>query len=361
MNEIAKHDKNFQLETGIGKADLRFYSALENPFSIHGVYEDAGRFRRMPREIAARVNEGVAHLHRHTAGGRVRFRTDSPYIAIKAEMDHVGKMPHFALSGSAGFDLYVRPEGGEEEFFGSFVPPFDITDGYEGCIDLGRRKGASGGLGRVEATIHFPLYSGVKQLYIGLAEGAELSAASPYRIEKPVVYYGSSITQGGCASRPGAAYPAILSRALDCDHVNLGFSGNARGEEEIGRYIAEMEMCAFVYDYDHNAPSAEHLRATHERMLLQIRERQPDLPILLMTAVSLPRFFDDRAERREIIYRTYQNALARGDRRIWFLDGGALFDRHENVGTVEGCHPNDLGFAIMADAVKPILAEMLKG
>lgn len=359
MSNIEKYDRNFQPQTKIGKSDIWFHDVLEKPFSVHGIYYDGGRFRRMPAEVAARVNEGVSHLHRHTAGGRVRFRTDSPYIAIKAEMDYVGKMPHFALSGSAGFDIYIRPEGGEEEFFGAFIPPFDITDGYEGCLDLARRKDDISGLGSVEVTIHFPLYSGVKRLYIGLAKGAALAEASPYRLESPVIYYGSSITQGGCASRPGAAYPAILSRALDCEHVNLGFSGNAKGEEEIGRYIAELEMSAFVYDYDHNAPTAEHLRATHERMFLQIREKQPDLPILLMTAVSLPRIFDDRAERREIIYRTYQNALARGDRKVRFLDGGALFDRYENVGTVEGCHPNDLGFAIMADAVKPILAEML--
>ena len=108
MSEIQKYDKNFQQGGKVNKPDLRFYDALQPPFSLHGVYYDEadGRFRRMPGEVAATVSPGVAHLHRNTAGGRLRFRSNCRYVAIHAEMDHIDRMVHFPLTGSAGFDLY---------------------------------------------------------------------------------------------------------------------------------------------------------------------------------------------------------------------------------------------------------------
>ena len=127
MKNISEIDKNFSIETNIKKDDICFCDVKEKPFEIYGVFYENGKFRRMPEEVAKTVNDGVLSLHANTAGGRVRFRTDSPYIAIHAEMPYVGKMPHFALTGSAGFDLYIREE--KDKYFKSFVPPFKITDG----------------------------------------------------------------------------------------------------------------------------------------------------------------------------------------------------------------------------------------
>jgi hypothetical protein len=134
-----------------------------------------------------------------------------------------------------------------------------------------------------EITINFPLYSEVNELYIGLMRDSLVLESAPYRIEKPIVYYGSSITQGGCASRPGNAYEALVTQALGINHINLGFSGNAKGEKEISEYICSLDMSAFVYDYDHNAPDIEHLKNTHERMFKEIRASHKDVPIIIMT------------------------------------------------------------------------------
>ena len=165
---------------------------------------------------------------------------------------------------------------------------------------------------------------------------------------------------GGCASRPGNAYPAILSRRLNVDHVNLGFSGGGRGEEPIADYIASLPMRVFVMDYDHNAPNAAHLFATHEPMFRKIREKQPDLPVVMMTATTMPRFSDDRAKRREIIRSTYLHAKEAGDENVYFVDGGALLDPYSDYATVDGAHPNDYGFVVIADALEKILSEILK-
>ena len=209
-----------------------------------------------------------------------------------------------------------------------------------------------------DITIHFPLYSNVDELYIGLADSALIKEPVPYRIEKPIVYYGSSISQGGCASRPGTSYQGFVSHEIDADYVNLGFSGNARAEKEISDYIKSLSMSVFVYDYDHNAPSTEHLQNTHERMFLEIRDKHPTLPVVMM---SRPKLYLSKEElaRLEIIKATYENALTRGDKNVYFIDGRDLMAWAGNEGTVDTCHPTDLGFFSLAKALIPVLKGIL--
>ncbi len=118
---------------------------------------------------------------------------------------------------------------------------------------------------------------------LGFPEGITPEKPAPYRMEKPVLFYGSSITQGGCASRPGNCCSAMVSRLLDCMIWNLGFSGNAKGEAELAEYIANVPLGAMVYDYDHNAPSADHLERTHLPFLRTILEKQPELPVVIVS------------------------------------------------------------------------------
>lgn len=349
---LEKIDKNFKIETKIEKDDIVFFSVLEKPFSVHGVTHTGDKFRRMPKEIAKRVNEGVAYLSENTSGGRVRFKTDSSYVAIHAKMCNIGKMDHFAITGSGGFDMYVRRDG-TDRYETTFRPPFNCTDGYESVHNFESKE-------MREITVNFPLYSDVCQLYIGVERGAKIEAPTPYRNKKPAVYYGHSITQGGCASRPGNAYPSILSRKYNLDFVNLGFSGSARGEMMMAEYIASLDMCMFIYDYDHNAPSAEHLEKTHEPMFKTIRQAHPQIPIVIMTSVSMARCHDNKALRRDIIYKTYKNALDRGDKNVYFWDGGVEFEPYEEYGTVEGCHPNDCGFVGIAKSLEKIMDLIFK-
>lgn len=350
MKDIAELDKNFKVESNIQIEGLKYYSALDGNFTINGVSFEDGAFRRMPEAVAKTVSEGVWGLSTNTAGGRVRFVTDSKYIAIYTKMQNIGKMPHFALTGSAGFDLYQK-NGDTQRYIGSFVPPFDIVDGYESIIYLTGDE--------CEYIINFPLYSGVTELYIGLDENAVIRPATEYKYNKPVVFYGSSITQGGCASRPGNSYQAIISRLLDCDYVNLGFSGNARAEDTIAEYIAELKMSCFVYDYDHNAPSCDHLSATHERMFKIIREKNPDLPVIMMTRPKVHLTMEED-KRLAIVKETYQKAVNSGDKNVYFIAGPDLIGEDMiETATVDNCHPNDSGFLSMALAVKKILADVL--
>lgn len=350
MHNIAEIDSNFKVESKLKQDDIHFYDPKQVPFQIYGVFYEDGQFRRMPQAVADSVSARVGSLNTCTAGGRIRFQTDSPYVTVHVKMPHVGKMSHFPLTGSIGMDLYAKAEDEPERYRGTFTPPFDIVDGYESILRFASAK-------MREITINMPLYSAVSELFIGLQEGAAVLAPKPYKLQTPIVYYGSSITQGGCVSRPGNCYQNIIARRFESDYVNLGFSGSATAEPEIAEYIAGLPMSVFVYDYDHNAPNVAHLQATHERMYLTVRQVHPDIPIVMM---SRPRMYLDEADtkRRDIIFATYQKAKDRGE-NVYFLDGPALMADAGFDGSVDGTHPNDLGFASMAHSLGDLLETIL--
>ena len=344
--KLSEVDKNFAVSDRIHKDGMVFVDVDNPPFCVYGIYRENGKYRRLPEEIAKMVTPGFYTLHSNTAGGRVRFRTDSPKIAIIAKMEGLGIYPHFAFTGSAGFDMYS-----DGDYAATFVPPVEMTDGYEACRELGEKKWR-------EITINFPLYADVVNLQIGLCEDAQLEAPTPYQHEKPIVFYGSSITQGGCASRPGNAYTSIVARRLNSDHVNLGFSGNCRAHVPVMDHIKSLDMSVFVYDYDHNSETPAFLEKTHEKGFLIVREAQPDLPIVLMTRPNA-RLKPDEVERREIIRTTYRNALDRGDKNVYLIEGSQLMAKAGVEGTVDGIHPNDLGFASMAEPVIALLQKLI--
>ena len=350
MASIAELDQNFKVETKLSVDDIVFYDTKNEPFAIYGVFFEGDRYRRLPESVAKEVSAGVYGLHTNTAGGRVRFMTDSPYVAIHAKMPAVHKMPHFPFSGSIGLDLYVYWDG-KERFYEGIIPPFDVTDGYEGIVRFETAE-------MREITINFPLYSDLSDLYIGVREGSQILAASPYRDLKPIVYYGSSITQGGCASRPGNAYEAIIGRRLNVDHVNLGFSGNALAEVAIAEYIKGLPMSVFVYDYDHNSPNADFLAKTHERMFRIIREANPDLPIVILSRPKC-RLLEEEKRRLEVVKQTYRNAIARGDKNVYFITGAGLMAMCGDDGVIDRCHPSDLGFYSMATVLGDVLEKIV--
>ena len=341
-------DVNLIVDSKIRVSGIKFYDVNSEPFSIHGIWYGGDRFYRVPLEVGREVSKSVEVKSHQTAGGRLRFRTDSPYVAIKATLESTEQVAVMTPLSTMGFDLYA-----DGIYIRSFVPPYSQTDGdFESLVRIGDRR-------EREITIHFPLYSGVTTMVIGIDGDSTLTAAAPYKYEKPVVFYGSSITNGASASRPGMSYEAILSRMLDMDHHNLGFGGSAKAEPAIARYVASLDMSAFVYDYDHNAPTVEYLAETHERMFRTVREAHPDLPIIM---ISRPQFSaeSDRDRRFEVIKATYDKAVAVGDKNVYLLRGSDFFEGLDADFTVDGVHPTDLGFYFMAKGICPVLKRILE-
>ena len=329
---------------------------MEEPFAVSGFawLDQERRFCRLPVDALPDMSEAVRTLAWHTPGGMGRFRTDSSTIAIKVELPAVVDMPHMPRTGNSGFDLYLG--GGKEKRFLNTARPRTNESVYEALLVDGLDRGMR------EWTLNFPLYNGVNRVLVGLDADAEVEPPSPFTVEKPLLFYGSSITQGGCASRPGNAYTHILARWLDANLVNLGFSGGAKGEPGMARLIATMDMSVFIMDYDYNAPSAEHLEQTHEAFFRIVREARPELPAVIVSSPSVDTNPSRWVERREIVRRTYENAVRRGDSKVWFVDGETLFGTTDRDGcTVDGCHPNDLGFLRMAKAIRSSVEAALDG
>ena len=361
--KIAQIDKNFMVENQL-KENVKFYDVREAPFKVYGLYDvkSGVEFKRMNSDVAKSISKGVFRLHTNTSGGRIRFMTDSDYIALFVKQSNYWDMAHITAIGRAGFDMYVR-ENGVYKYTASFPPNSDSCS-YN-AQDI-REKGSYTSVESFpskkirDITLNMPLYSGVDEMYVILSDDAVVEEAPEYTYTVPIVYYGSSITQGGCASRPGMSYANIISRDLDADFINLGFSGNAKGESEMAHYIAGLNMSVFVYDYDYNALSVEDLKNTHENFFRIIREKQPDLPVIM---VSRPKKYLDEEEirRKYIIFDTYRNAFESGDKNVYFIDGSEMFGCFGGEEfTVDGAHPTDLGFFKMAEVIGQKIKEIIR-
>lgn len=356
--------------------ELDVFSIRQAPFSVHGLYhpEEPGIFRRMPKEAAEKVSPNVLRLSTNTAGGRIRFRTDSDYIGVGAiypKMDFVS--PNSACLSNAGafcFDLYadghfetvLHPK--ETELDGR-MPRFLLVHEEEPGQRSGDCRFESGrqleGRRMRDITICMPNFFDVREVYIGLVKGSRLEACDPYPNEKPVVFYGSSITQGACASRPGNTYQNVLSRRLNFDYINLGFSGNAKAEPAIIDYLCSLDMKVLVFDYDHNASSPEKLRESHYPALVKLRKEKPDLPIILMSRPNHCAGIEQVKQRIAVIEESLAKFQERGERKMHFVSGQDIFYSYDrDMMTLDDTHPTDFGFFCMAEALQGVLELYLK-
>jgi len=343
MQMITKFDENGRHESDRG---LVFRDIWDMNLSRYGMEasKKGDVFRRVPDDIAKGTNEGVAVLALNTSGMRVRLKTNSRRLALRFTRKSAHLIYHnMCFIGSGSFDIMTFENGQwrlRDVLYNVEDAPVCL-----GVYDFGNAD-------EKEILIHFPMYDNVDKLELGLEENASCLPGEPYRDIKPVLYYGSSITQGGCASRPGNTYQAKIARRLNLDFWNMGFSGSARGEFIMANYLAGYDTSLFVCDYDHNSPTVEHLREHHYAFYSLYREKRPYVPILFITKPDADAYPEAAAERRAVIYETYRRAKAEGDDRVYFLDGGQFFGKENREDcTVDTCHPNDLGFECMANLI----------
>ncbi len=355
MKKLENIDVNFRLVGDI-PADTVFYPAQQPPFDICGlVPNERGTLCRLPLDFLPGCSDGVKQLAFHLAGGVVRFSTDSPHLAVAHRLTTEALMPHFTACGQAGMELFEETDAGSRQVK-NFIPR--LNEGRGLLPEQSAYAPLPGGLRHY--ALYLPLYNGVESLSLGFAPGAQVLPGRKPAIQKPIVFYGSSITQGGCASKCGSCYTSIVARRMDAAQINLGFSGSGRGEASMARYIAGLSMSAFVLDYDHNAYDPPHLEKTHEVFFKTVRAAHPDLPILILSRPDVDRDPQLAASCFAVIRRTYENAIVRGDRHVRLISGQSLFgDTDRELCTVDGSHPTDLGFLRMADAVTAALRAMM--
>ncbi|MBQ3234771.1 MAG: hypothetical protein IJA97_01260 [Clostridia bacterium] len=353
---LADFDKNFALPE-MAEKDVAWHDANTPPFSLHGLFydENEGVYRRMPDEVAKTVNNGVRYGARYGVGGRLRFRTNSPYVAVKCSMPSENVLARMPIFGSHSLALYV--DGKFTSCF--YVEDKDIWSAKPNTMAFCRSLRYDEEFKDHEIEICFPVYNAVNKLFIGVKEGSYLLPAKEYTHKNQIVFYGSSITQGGCSSHSGNEYTALLSRWLDSDYINLGFSGSAKGEPQMIEYLAGLNPSVYVFDYDHNAPTEEHLKSTYKPLYDGIRAKHPTTPIVMITSPNVEYMYHGN-ERKEIIYNVYKEAMSSGDKNVYFIDGRSLFGEEDrDVCTVDLVHPNDLGFYRMAKTIYPVLDKIL--
>ncbi len=318
--------------------------------------ERAATFDRLPAAAEAEVREAVWDLSRHSAGITARFTTDARELHVRYRLTSPTlSMFHMPATGVSGVDLYARDDRGRLRWV-SVSRPSGQDVSQRLCAGL-----APPPRGGREFALYLPLYNGVERLELGVPEGATL-APLPARETKPIVVYGTSIAHGACASRPGMAWPAILSRMLGREVINLGFSGNGRMEEAVARHVATLDAAAFVIDCLPNMNSQQ-VRERAAPLVRQLRRARPNAHILLVedrtftNAWILPARRAAHADRRAALRSAFEE-LRGEDERLHYLEGDALLGV-DGEGATDGSHPNDLGMQRQARAVAAALQKAL--
>jgi hypothetical protein len=345
----------FQASAGEPAATCQRIMFPDARLQIYGLpwfAEDKPALRRLPLRLKDKFRPAVWDLAQHPSGGRIRFRTDSITLGLVAENPRFSNMHHMPSVGESGFDLYI-----DGQYLGSAWP--DAAGRIKGQWRIGRERKIR------DITLYLPLYKAVSIQEVSLDAEAGLEAAVPYAIAKPVIYYGSSITQGGCASNPGGSCQAILERRLDADFVNLGFSGNGLGDPAVAEAVCELEPSCVVLDFWAN-PSASQYAVSLPAFVNILRTKWSRLPILVVSPFYFPAE-DSSADvaREQSAKRLTAEEFVRqrghaGDRWIKFVDGLKMLNRDQAGGLVDGVHCNSLGFYFNAQGLEPFLREVLK-
>ena len=347
--DIEKLDR-YMARRKVDRAGLEFYDPRDGKFAVEGLYWFPldKRYHRLPVGSEQNVRSAVNELARCTAGAQIRFVSDSRRIVISARNSNVKTSATMAETGRSGFDLYCGTPGEDEEFWNTARPVPGETVFVEEVFNVPEKK-------MRHFRINFPLYNGVEEFFIGLEDSAQILPPAPLKDSRPIVIYGTSITQGGCASRPGSAFTNILSRKLQREFLNFGFSGNGQNHLEVAEILSQIKNPAmFILDSEANSVSAALIRERVPRFLDIIRKAYPDIPILVLSkipygkryAVELPSY---KEEFRAIV----EQKQAAGDKNIYFIDGSKFFDAADySENTVDGAHPTDRGFAQMAQKLE---------
>jgi hypothetical protein len=300
-------------------------------------------YDRLPAKAAAKAPAAVWSLSHCSSGMCVRFKTDSPSIQVRWTLVSGDlALPHMAATGVSGIDIYVKDKVGRWCFVATGLA-LAVSNSTACALPPGR-----------EYMVNLPLYNGVTSVEIGIPKGRTIATSESAR-RKPIVFYGTSITQGGCASRPGMAYTAIVGRRLDVPVINLGFSGSGKMEPEMADLLTELDPSVYVLDCIANM-SAEQVAGRFEPFVQRLRHFHPDVPILLAEDSSVGNLCP--TEKGRVLRRIYEKLTANGVKNLHFLASRSMLG-DDTEGTVDGGHPTDLGMMRIAEVFVRALSPLL--
>ena len=369
-NSVAKFDPRMAIQSavvdtnGIKWIDGKYLPLEGKCFNNTSAYYD-----RLPSNVTAKVNSGVRGMKNHSSGLQFRFSTNSKKLHFRWKPTSRSlSMDHMPSTGVSGIDIYAPDANGKWKF----VKQGRIRDGKAGgSLSISWNPGTP-------CLVNLPLYNGIREFTLGIDKNAEIKALPPRKsgINKPVVFYGTSITHGGCASRPGLAFPSIVGRDLDVPIVNLGFSGSGRMEFEMSEHLAAIDASCYVLDClwnmggvkDRNAISDADLKgvkagpegvvvyARYEPFIRNLRAKRPGVPIVMAEQCDV--YCNGPNARDKFIRKLYEKLIAEGWKNLVYLPKTEMYTG-DLEGTVDGCHPNDLGMMSMSKAFGKAVKEAL--
>lgn len=334
---------------------IDWYDAKEWGVSGKAWEDTVGDYDRLPARAHSTVPTAVWNLSRQSAGMYVEFETDAREIHARWYLT-VSRlaMSHMAATGVSGVDLYVQEDSGTWRWLATGQPdtlPL-VTKQLINNLPAGTRR----------YRLYLPLYNGVRTLEIGVPQGASFTPVAPSN-EKPIVFYGTSITQGAVASRPGMAYTAILGRRLDMPVINLGFSGSGKMEPALADLLAEIDAAVYVLDAFPNM-NAGLINSNFEHFVRTLRKAHPEPPIVIVEDRAFAN--TDYQPTRQVHYQNtravikliYDRLVDSGVGNLYFVPRDELFGTDFEA-TVDGSHPTDLGMVRYSDILEPVLREAL--
>lgn len=326
------------------KSGIKYYD--HNFFLIEGTTLSGSvkenLYDRLPLSYKGKVRDAVWSLSKSSAGLSVRFMSNSTTIRVKWELLNDAKMNHMAETGIKGIDLYFR-NNGKWQYLNT-ARPAGKTNNFLLISNITPVMR--------EFRLYLPLYDGVVSLEVGIDSLSTIVKPDKSN-KKPIVFYGTSITQGGCASRPGMVHTSIISRKLDVECINFGFSGNGRMEKPLAELISEIDAMFYVLDGVNNmTPDMIHENAIP--LVEIIRSKHPVTPIIFVEGMLSDKSYLDPQSRdvglakNEMLGKEFQEMIRRGYKNIYYIGqtGGKGTDFES---TVDGVHLTDLGFSRYAD------------
>jgi len=359
-SNLTGSEKNAVADNVENEEKIEWYSPLEKPFSIYGLKWEESKplYRRLPVKEEGYFTAKVNRWANCPAGGQIHFSTDSRDVWIHVELDGIRWRDRSSPVSTYGFDVYKQ-----EADFLRFLGTTRLKEGeetYTSKVMLQEEAEMN------SFVINMPLFNAVKKIEIGVSEGSRVEANTHFENKPCVVIYGTSITHGSAASRPGMAYPNILSRMLGREVVNLGFAGSGKGEPELADCINEIPGKGLII-LDIECNTHDKLKEVLKPFVERIRSEDKTTPILILSRIHLTRdaLSEWKARRKELtqfqidLVQKFRDA---GDDKIFFMDGRELTDEEWKWDcTVDGTHPSDLGFSMMAKNLKPVVEALLAG
>ena len=340
QEDIARWDPAMAQKNAVVTNGIKWIDGMYLPIEGRAFNDTAQYYDRLPANVTTNVNGGVRFMKHQTSGMMFRFRTDSKKLVFKwSPYNECLSMDHMPSTGVSGIDVYRFDEKTGIWRYATTGRIWDAKKG--GSLSMRWTPGEA-------CIVNLPLYNGLKSFKLGIESTAKVEALGPRKsgIGKPVVFYGTSITHGGCCSRPGLAFVNWVGRDLDVPVVGLGFSGSGKMEFEMSEHLVRIDASCYVLDclWNMDLPL---MKTNYEPFIRNLRAKRPGVPIVMAEHCNV--YGNAKDEKDAYIRKLYEKLVSEGWANLVYLPNDEMY-AGDYEGTVDGVHPNDLGMQSMKNA-----------